>query len=80
MTKPIINTITSKAKMVSLKSITMNSSVTGKSIQRLLNSFHSFVLIPGTSLLPNGLMGVVYIVALGYLFLGIAIISDIFME
>jgi hypothetical protein len=80
MTKPIINTITFKAKMVSLKSITMNSSVTGKSKQTLLNSFHSFVLIPGTSLLPNGLMGVVYIFALGYLFLGIAIISDIFME
>ena len=80
MTKPIINTITFKAKMVSLKSITMNSSVTGKSKQTLLNSFHSFVLIPGTSLLPNGLMGVVYVVALGYLFLGIGIISDIFME
>ena len=80
MTKRIINTITFKAKMVSLKSITMNSSVTGKSKQTLLNSFHSFVLIPGTSLLPNGLMGVVYIVALGYLFLGIGIISDIFME
>ena len=80
MTKPIINTITFKAKMVSLKSIMMNSSATGKSKQTLLNSFHSFVLIPGTSLLPNGLMGVVYIVALGYLFLGIGIISDIFME
>ena len=66
--------------MVSLKSITMSYSVTGKSKQTISILYHSFVLIPGTSLLPNGLMGVVYIVALGYLFLGIAIISDIFME
>jgi hypothetical protein len=28
----------------------------------------------------DGLMGVVYLLWLGYLFLGIAIISDIFME
>jgi hypothetical protein len=40
----------------------------------------SWVLIPGTSLLPGVLMGIVYLIALGYLFLGIAIISDIFME
>ena len=38
------------------------------------------ILIPGTSLLPNGLMGAVYLVWLIYLFVGIAIISDIFME
>jgi len=30
--------------------------------------------------MPNGLMGVCYLIALGWLFLGIAIISDIFME
>lgn len=38
------------------------------------------MIIPGTSLLPNGLLGVAYFLALMYLFLGIAIISDIFME
>ena len=42
MTKPIINTITSKAKMVSLKSIMMNSYVTGKSNQSLTNSLSQF--------------------------------------
>lgn len=30
--------------------------------------------------MPDGLMGVVYLLWLGYLFIGIAIISDIFME
>jgi len=40
----------------------------------------SVVLIPGTSLLSPGLMGVCYLLTLGYLFLGIAIVSDIFME
>jgi|TARA_B110000503_G_C7151467_1_gene415384 hypothetical protein len=80
MTKHISNTTTFKAKMVSLKSIMMNSSVIGKYKQSILNSVYSFILIPGISLLPNSMMGVVYIIALGYLFLGIAIISDIFME
>jgi len=28
----------------------------------------------------NGMMGVAYLIGLGYLFMGIAIISDIFME
>ena len=36
--------------------------------------------IPGIQLLPNGLMGVVYLAFLGYLFLGISISADIFME
>jgi len=38
------------------------------------------VLIPGIQLLNNTFLVIVYLVALGYLFLGIAIISDIFME
>lgn len=38
------------------------------------------ILVPGTSLLGNALMGVVYLVWLFYLFVGIGIISDIFME
>lgn len=41
---------------------------------------YSSILVPGTSLMSNGLMGVVYLAWLGYLFVGIAIISDIFME
>lgn len=41
---------------------------------------HSWVLIPGTSLMGNAKMGIVYLIGLGYLFLGITIISDIFME
>lgn len=40
----------------------------------------SVFLIPGTSLLNKGLMGFVYLVWLLWLFVGIAIISDIFME
>lgn len=36
-------------------------------------------MIPGTQLLPNGLLGFVMFVFLCYLFLGIAIIADIFM-
>ena len=35
---------------------------------------------PGISLLPDFLMGVAYFVFLGYLFLGISISADIFME
>lgn len=38
------------------------------------------MLIPGTFLLNNSLLGVAYLIGLGYVFLGIAIISDIFME
>ena len=41
---------------------------------------HSGVLVPGTSLINNGLMGAVYICWLIYLFIGINTISDIFME
>lgn len=41
---------------------------------------HSSIMIPGTSLIGNGFMGFCYLVALIWLFLGIGIISDIFME
>lgn len=37
------------------------------------------LLIPGTALLPVGFLAISYGLALIYLFLGIAIISDIFM-
>lgn len=36
--------------------------------------------IPGIQLLPNALMGIAYLAFLGYLFLGISISADIFME
>tara|TARA_B110000285_G_scaffold234739_1_gene312786 strand:- start:1999 stop:2829 length:831 start_codon:yes stop_codon:yes gene_type:complete len=38
------------------------------------------VLIPGTTLLPKGLLAVMYALFLGWLFLGISIVADIFME
>ena len=38
------------------------------------------ILVPGTSLLNNELMGFAYFMFLMYLFLGISIIADIFME
>lgn len=40
----------------------------------------SVIIIPGSSLLGSGLMGTAYLLTLGYLFLGIAVVSDIFME
>lgn len=40
----------------------------------------SFILVPGMTIMSNGLLAVVYFVFLIYLFLGISIISDIFME
>ena len=42
--------------------------------------FSSMINIPGTSLMNNGLMGFCYLCFLGYLFLGIAISADIFMD
>lgn len=42
--------------------------------------FSSMINNPGVSLLPNSLLGAVYLVFLGYLFLGINISADIFME
>lgn len=38
------------------------------------------VLIPGTTLLPKGLLAIMYAIFLGWLFLGISIVADIFME
>jgi solute carrier family 8 (sodium/calcium exchanger) len=38
------------------------------------------ILIPGTSLLSKGFLAVVYFIFLCWLFMGIAIIADIFME
>jgi hypothetical protein len=38
------------------------------------------ILIPGIQLLPTKMLAVTYFVFLMYLFLGIAIIADIFME
>jgi hypothetical protein len=37
-------------------------------------------LIPGTSVMNRGLMGFVYLLWLLWLFVGISIVSDIFME
>ena len=40
----------------------------------------SFILVPGMTIMSNGFQAVIYGLFLLYLFLGIAIISDIFME
>lgn len=42
--------------------------------------WNSWVMMPGFYLLSKGVLVVAMLIALGYLFLGIAIISDIFME
>ena len=42
-------------------------------------NFCSIVLIPGIALLPGGLLAISYALALVYLFLGIGIVSDVFM-
>jgi solute carrier family 8 (sodium/calcium exchanger) len=41
---------------------------------------NSWVLVPGTAILPTGLLAVAYCLSLIYLFLGISIVSDIFMS
>ena len=46
----------------------------------MLCSIYRSILVPGTSLINNGTLGLVYMIGLGYMFFGIAIISDIFME
>jgi len=56
----------------------IHKSATGKSIFILKR--HSWVLIPGTPLLPTGFLAVIYFLILVWLFMGIAIVSDIFME
>jgi len=40
---------------------------------------NSSLLIPGTAILPNGLLAVFYALTLVYLFLGIYVVSDVFM-
>lgn len=42
--------------------------------------FSGMINTPGVSLLPVPLMGFAYFMFLGYLFLGISISADIFME
>lgn len=39
----------------------------------------SILLVPGTAILPSGLLAVGYFLALVYLFLGISLVADIFM-
>ena len=41
---------------------------------------NSSVLIPGIALLQTGLLAIFYALALLYLFLGIGIVSEVFME
>jgi len=41
---------------------------------------NSWVLVPGTAILPKGFLATAYCLTLIYLFMGISIVSDIFME
>jgi hypothetical protein len=41
---------------------------------------NSWVIVPGTAILPTGLLAIGYCLTLIYLFLGISIVSDIFMS
>ena len=41
---------------------------------------HSWIIIPGISLYNDSLLGVAYLLILLYIFLGVAIVADIFME
>jgi len=63
--------------MVTSKSTTWSSAVKDRKLYFLI---FSILLIPGTALLNNWLMGFVYLVWLTWMFVGVAIISDIFME
>jgi hypothetical protein len=40
---------------------------------------NSGVIVPGTAILSRGALGIAYCLSLIYLFMGIAIVSDIFM-
>jgi hypothetical protein len=40
---------------------------------------NSWVLIPGTAILPKNMLSVAYCLTLTYLFMGIGIVSEIFM-
>ena len=40
----------------------------------------SWAIVPGSSLISPAVLAIAYLATLGYLFLGVAIISDIFME
>lgn len=72
----------SKIHRDSLKNSGINNNAIGKLTIFILiiEYYFSVVLIPGTSLLSDGMMGFVYFITLCYLFLGIAIVADIFME
>lgn len=41
---------------------------------------NSWIIVPGTAILPTGLLAIGYCLSLIYLFMGIGIISDIFMN
>ena len=41
---------------------------------------HSWIIFPGVSLLPDAALGIAYLLFLFWLFIGISILADIFME
>jgi len=59
----------------------LNSQEEGLSIiQKNTEVCNSWVIVPGTAILPTGLLAIAYCFSLIYLFMGIGIISDIFMS
>ncbi len=63
---------------------TTNFFAAGKTIispdNSLIQTLFSYLLPMGLSLESDALMGIIYLILLFYMFMGIAIISDIFME
>lgn len=66
-------------QMAILKSQKAQESAKGK-FKLNDNYLISWVIIPGMFMLSKTTMAVVYFLVLSYLFMGIAIVSDIFME
>ena len=61
-------------------SIFISSKISETSVLFLSNLYRSLINLPGTSLLPTGVLFVAYGLFLGWLFFGIAIVADIFMD
>ena len=51
-----------------------------KNVANLLFLYYSWAIVPGSSLIDPTVLAIFYLLGMGYVFLGIAIISDIFMD
>ena len=73
-----LSTLMPSMLMVLLRSIGPSKDVNNRKLFLFL--IYRILLIPGSALLNKWLMGFVYFVWLMWMFVGVAIISDIFME